>query len=88
MLTSKKDAWIQLSKDGTAEMTLSSMNDGQTHRAKLMADPSLENYVEGSDLFDHPSDRGSRGNRRGRGGGVVGSRSAHHGPSRYALVLW
>ncbi|KAL8828936.1 MAG: hypothetical protein Q9191_002306 [Dirinaria sp. TL-2023a] len=82
VLTSRKEAWVKLSKDGTAELTLGNMNDGQTHRAKLMADPSLKNYVEGSDSLDRPSERGYGRNRRGRGGGAVGSRSGHHGPRR------
>lgn len=83
---SGKDAYKGLSQDGTAEVFLDTMNDGQTHRMKLMSDPSVQNYQEGLDLFDGSyhsrSDRPHGGGRGGRGGGFVGSRSGRHGPGR------
>ena len=84
---------MELENDGTAENTLDSMNDGQTHREKLMSDPSLRDYKEGSEVFggssrgrSGSSDRPRGGGRVGRGGGYVGSRSGRHGPARYVLL--
>lgn len=86
------DAWKELKGDGTADDSLDSMNDGQTHREKLMSDPSVRDYKEGSEDFGHGShgrhgaaDRSRGGGRGGRGGGHMGSRAGRagrYGPAR------
>ena len=86
---------MELSKDGAAETMLDSMNDGQTHRAKLMLDANLQNHEVSSDFLDGPSrarsgvfNRPRGGGRGGRGGGFLGSHSGRHGPSRYVQWLF
>ena len=69
---------------------LNSMNDGQTHRLKLMQDPTVREYRECSDSFESASrgrsDRPRGGGRGGRGGGFVGVRIGRHGPGRYRIL--
>jgi len=81
---------MQLEQDGTAESSLDTMNDGQTHRAKLMSDPSVRIYKEDSEFFSGSSrgrsggtlNRPRGGGRGGRGGGQIGNRPGRHGPAR------
>lgn len=69
------------------------MNDGQTHREKLMSDPTVKDYQEDSDDFTDALpgrsggyDRSRGGGRGGRGGGRAGARPTRHGPARYVLL--
>ena len=87
-------AWKSLENDGAAENTLDAMKDGQTHREKLMSDPSVRDYVEGSEdvvgAFRGRSgiyEKHRGGGRGGRGGGQAGNRPGRHGPARYVQPL-
>ncbi len=93
ILTALTGAWMQLEHDGTAESSLDTMNDGQTHRAKLMSDPSVRDYKEDSGFLSGSSrgrfggtlNRPRGGGRGGRGGGQIGNRPGRHGPARCVL---
>lgn len=70
-----QDAWTGLQDDGTDAQNLQAVNEGlgQTHRAKLMNDDSIRNYIGEANFRSRGRDyRVGRADHGARGGGNVG----------------